>query len=97
MKYEANWESIDARPTPEWYLDAKFGIFIHWGVYSVPAWGPKEAYSEWYWFNQRMRRQDGATTKFHEKTYGKDFDYEDFAPMFKAELFDPAEWAERRE
>jgi len=94
MKYEANWESLDARPTPEWYLDAKFGIFIHWGVYSVPAWGPKEAYSEWYWFNQRMRGKRGATTKFHEKTYGKDFDYQDFGPMFKAELFDPAEWAD---
>ena len=94
MKYEANWESLDARPTPEWYLDAKFGIFIHWGVYSVPAWGPKEAYSEWYWFNQRTRRDKAATTSFHEKTYGKEFDYQDFAPMFKAELFEPAEWAD---
>jgi alpha-L-fucosidase len=94
VRYEPNWESLDARPTPEWYLDAKFGIFIHWGVYSVPAWGPKDAYSEWYWFNQRMRGQRGATAKFHEKNYGKDFDYQDFAPMFKAELFEPAEWAD---
>jgi len=38
-KYAANWESLDARPTPEWFMDAKFGVFIHWGVYSVPAWG----------------------------------------------------------
>ena len=46
--YEPNWESLDSRPTPQWYKDAKFGIFIHWGLYSVPAWGPKGSYAEWY-------------------------------------------------
>ena len=40
-KYEANWASLDSRPIPQWYKDAKFGIFIHWGVYSVPSWGKK--------------------------------------------------------
>ncbi|HRE08125.1 MAG TPA: alpha-L-fucosidase, partial [Opitutaceae bacterium] len=48
-RYQAAWESLDTRPTPSWFLDAKFGVFIHWGVYSVPAWGPKDRYSEWYW------------------------------------------------
>ncbi|MDR1336006.1 MAG: alpha-L-fucosidase, partial [Tannerella sp.] len=56
-KYEATWESIDSRPVPGWFTDAKFGIFIHWGLYSVPAWGPLpsdgagiyDCYSEWYW------------------------------------------------
>ncbi len=38
-KYEANWESLNTRPTPKWWTDAKFGIFIHWGVYAVPSWG----------------------------------------------------------
>src|SRR3954467_15068130 len=52
-RYEANWDSIDSRPTPEWWSDAKFGIFIHWGVYSVPAFAPKGEYAEWYW--QRVR------------------------------------------
>ena len=47
-KYEPNWESLDGRPTPKWYTEAKLGIFIHWGVYSVPAWGTEKAYSEWY-------------------------------------------------
>ena len=47
--YEANWASLDRRPIPAWYLDAKFGVFIHWGVYSVPAWGKVGEYAEWYW------------------------------------------------
>lgn len=47
-KYEPNWKSIDSRQTPSWFEDAKFGIFIHWGLYSVPAWSPKGTYSEWY-------------------------------------------------
>ena len=51
--YQPTWESIDRRPTPAWFTDAKFGIFIHWGVYSVPAYAPvipgKLAYAEWYW------------------------------------------------
>lgn len=90
--YEANWESIDSRPNPAWFSDAKFGIFIHWGVYSVPAWGPKERYSEWYWHD--MQNKDGETWKFHEQTYGADTQYQDFAPLFKAEMFDPAHWAD---
>jgi len=91
-RYEANWDSINSRPNPQWFEDAKFGIFIHWGVYSVPAWGAKDAYAEWYW--NHMEDKNGPTWKFHEKTYGPGFRYQDFAPMFKAELFDPAQWAD---
>jgi len=91
-KYEATWESIDSRPLPGWFDEAKFGIFIHWGVYAVPAWGPKGRYSEWYWND--MQKKDGETWKYHAKTYGEDFKYQDFAPMFKAELFDPDQWAD---
>jgi alpha-L-fucosidase len=91
-QYEATWESIDARPTPQWYDDAKFGIFIHWGVYSVPSWGPKKRYSEWYW--NHMQDKDGETWKFHEATYGEDFKYQDFANEFTCEMFDPAQWAD---
>ena len=47
-RYEATWESLDKRPVPEWFGDAKFGIFIHWGPYAVPAWAPVGTYSEWY-------------------------------------------------
>ena len=53
-KYEPRWESLDTRPAPSWFEDAKFGIFIHWGLFSVPSWGPTEGniyekYAEWYW------------------------------------------------
>ena len=101
--YEPDWESLDARPTPEWYLDAKLGIFIHWGVYSAPAFAYPDSYSEWYWHsldgeranpNERQSRNARATREFHERVYGKDFAYEDFAPLFKAELFDPDQWAD---
>src|SRR3954452_10876303 len=93
--YEPNWDSIDSRPTPEWWSDAKFGIFIHWGVYSVPAFAPKGEYAEWYW--QRLRapgnpdpnskdaQQRQEARAFHERVYGKDFQYPDFAPQFRAE------------
>lgn len=91
-RYSAAWESIDSRPNPQWFQDAKFGIFIHWGVYSVPAWGPKGRYAEWYWHD--MQDKNGQTWKFHVATYGKNFQYQDFAPMFKAELFDPKQWAD---
>ncbi len=90
--YEPTWESLDARPNPTWFTDAKFGIFIHWGVYAVPAWGPKERYSEWYWHD--LIKGDGQTKAFHEATYGEDFKYQDFAPQFRAELFEPAQWAD---
>lgn len=96
-KYEPTWESLDSRPTPKWFTDAKFGIFIFWGVYSVPAWVTKGHYSEWYW--QRYRgsfegRPYVDTRKFHIKNYGKNFKYQDFAALFKAELFDPDQWAD---
>ncbi len=102
QNYKPEWESLDKRPVPQWFQDSKFGIFIHWGVYSVPAWGPTgdsigvyDKYAEWYW---RKMDQAGKVQKyfkdFHTKTYGPNFRYQDFAPMFKAELFDPDKWAE---
>jgi alpha-L-fucosidase len=97
-RYEPNWDSLDQRPTPQWYLDAKFGIFIHWGVYSVPAFAPVGTYSEWYWHAlSQPPSKDGKpnlTREFHIRNYGETFSYFDFAPMFKAEMYDPAYWAE---
>lgn len=86
--YRADWASLNEYPVPEWYKKAKFGIFIHWGVYSVPAFG-----SEWY---PRLMYLEGTKEfEHHVKTYGphKDFGYKDFIPMFRAEKFDPKEWA----
>jgi alpha-L-fucosidase len=93
-RYEPNWESLDTRPTPQWYLDAKFGIFIHWGVYSVPAWGAHQQYAEWYWNNIANKKPDNPWWQFHKRVYGEGFEYQEFAPQFKAELFDPDRWAD---
>ena len=92
--YEATWRSLDARPTPPWFADAKFGVFICMGLSSVPAWSPKGQYSEWYeyWVNEKSF--DGRVTDFHIRNYGKNFGFKDFAPMFKLELWNPDEWAD---
>ncbi len=84
-------KSVQQRPYPEWFKDAKLGIFIHWGLYSVPAYGGKESYAEW--FLRGLQLKDTLRTNFVKNTYGDNFTYKDFAPLFKAELFDPDEWA----
>jgi alpha-L-fucosidase len=103
--YTSTWDSLDARPMPGWYTDAKFGIFIHWGVYSVPAYAAvnvkdENPYAEWYWnsltsgMNSSGATGHGALTwAFHKRVYGPDFPYFDFAPQFRAELYDPDRWA----
>jgi alpha-L-fucosidase len=86
--YRADWQSLSTSEIPEWYMDAKFGVFIHWGVYSVPAFG-----SEWYPRNMYLQ---GTPENLHEvATYGPltKFGYKDFIPMFKAEHYDPEAWA----
>ncbi len=87
--YRADWESLRKYEAPDWYKDAKFGIFIHWGVYSVPAFA-----NEWY--PRNMYSEGSREYKHHVATYGPPdkFGYKDFIPMFKAERFDPAAWAE---
>jgi alpha-L-fucosidase len=77
---------------PEWFTDAKFGVFIHWGVYSVPAWAPivPGIYAEWYWFFQQL--PIFQQYQYHLRTYGADFVYDDFIPQFRAENWDPADW-----
>ena len=87
--FQPDWESLQKYEAPEWYQDAKFGIFIHWGVYSVPAFS-----SEWY--PRNMYEPGFDAYKHHIVTYGPQdkFGYKDFIPMFKAERFDPSAWAE---
>lgn len=92
QQYQPNWESLDKRPMPEWYTDSKFGIFIHWGVYSVPAWSPKGQYSEWYQNWLQSKAFNGAVTDYHKKVFG-DASYYQLASLFKAELYNPDEWA----
>lgn len=90
-----SWESIDARPNPTWWNDAKFGIFIHWGPYSVPAFSKLGDYSEWYWRDlvDESRSGHAEVKAFHDRVYGPGFTYPDFVPAFRTELFDPAQWA----
>ena len=87
-QYSPDWSSVDSRPLPSWYDEAKFGIFLHWGVYSVPSF-----VSEWFWNDWKGKKPQKAVVEFMANNYPPGFEYPDFAPMFKAELFDPNEWA----
>lgn len=86
--FRADWQSLQTYEVPKWYRDAKFGIFVHWGIYSVPAFG-----DEWY---PRLMYIEGSNEyKHHIATYGTQdkFGYKDFIPSFRAEKFDPLAWA----
>jgi alpha-L-fucosidase len=84
-----HWESLRGYTVPDWYQDGKFGIFIHWGVYAVPAFG-----NEWY--PRNMYRQGTREFEHHRATFGPhaEFGYKEFVPRFTAEQFDPAAWAD---
>jgi alpha-L-fucosidase len=86
--FRPDWGTLSRYQVPDWYKDAKFGIFIHWGLYSVPAFG-----SEWY--PREMYLAGSAINKHHVEKYGPltRFGYKDFIPMFKAEHYDPQAWA----
>jgi len=86
-RYDPTWASFDTRPIPAWYDEAKIGIFIHWGVFSVP--GMADA---WFWY--AWVTKDPTVMAFMAKYYPPDFTYADFAPQFKAEFFDPKRWAD---
>ncbi|MBY8985808.1 MAG: alpha-L-fucosidase [Candidatus Lokiarchaeota archaeon] len=110
MKYKATLESIQKHKVPEWFHDAKFGIFIHWGLYSVPAFAvthrrfinsvesvdhyANNPYAEWYL--NSLRITGSPTEKYHIKTYGKQFHYDEIVPIFNDAInsWDPIEWVE---
>jgi alpha-L-fucosidase len=107
-KYQPTLESLNQHPLPEWYADAKLGIFIHWGLYSVPGWAPlshpdhdfrntdyikNNPYAEWY---LNVLRIDGSPTQaYHKEHYGANYDYYNFAPVFNQESmkWKPEQWA----
>jgi alpha-L-fucosidase len=107
-KFQPNWQSLRRHHVPEWYENAKLGIFIHWGLYSVPAWAPttgelgKVDPAKWFtdnpyaeWYLNSLRIKDSPTYRRHVETYGKDFDYYQFAPKFNEQTakWDPSVWA----
>ncbi|KAJ8667982.1 hypothetical protein QAD02_009645 [Eretmocerus hayati] len=85
-KYEPNWESLDSRPLPTWFDEDKIGIFIHWGVFSVPSFG-----SEWFWHSWKNDGKDYI--EYMEKHYKPNFSYQEFAPEFTAEFFNATKWS----
>ena len=87
--YEKTWESLNSAPVPKWFNEAKIGLYIFWGPYSVPSYDSGYGYAEWY--GMKMADQNN---EFHKKVYGKDFPYENFADQWKAELWKPDEWAD---
>lgn len=112
MAYTPDFASLRQHPVPQWFHDAKLGIFVHWGLYSVPAWAPHEgdidkqvaekgweawfasnAYAEWYL--NTLRIGDTPTHRHHVATYGANFSYDDFVPLFNraVEQWNPDEWA----
>ena len=85
--YRPDWASLAGAPVPDWFLREKLGIFLHWGLYSVPA-----CTNEWY--SRNMYIKGMPAYEHHRKTYGeqREFGYKDFIPLFCAERFDPASW-----
>ena len=92
-RYDPNWASLMSRPLPQWFDEAKIGLFIHWGVFSVPSFNVAPAPSEWYWWRIAGSKVP-EWVAFHNKTYGPDFKYSEFLPKFTAELWQPGQWAE---
>jgi alpha-L-fucosidase len=105
MRFKPELDSIREHKVPAWYEDAKFGVFIHWGLYSVPAWAPpvgelgsipddvwfvSNPYAEWYMNSVRVGK--GPTWEHHREVYGSDFPYEHFTEMWHAENWNPREW-----
>jgi alpha-L-fucosidase len=113
MRYEPSWESLKQHLVPEWFHDAKLGVLVVWGLFSVPGWAPltgdfdqvvreqgwetffrENPYAEWYY--NSIRFPDSPSRHYHNQTYGQDFDYDDFVPMFEAAMegWQPDEWVE---
>ncbi|CAL8077190.1 unnamed protein product [Calicophoron daubneyi] len=88
-KYTPDWDSLDKRPLPQWYDAAKVGIFIHWGVFSVPS-----LLSEWFWWHWEGTHPRADIVQHMRKFYAPTFAYPDFAKEFRAEFFDPNQWAD---
>jgi hypothetical protein len=98
QKYEPTLSSLNSHPLPQWYADAKLGIFVHWELYSVPGWAPLQhpnhdftsldyiknnPYAEWYY--NVMRVPGSPTQAYHREHFGANFNYYDFAPVFDRE------------
>ncbi|KAJ4355483.1 uncharacterized protein N0V89_003499 [Didymosphaeria variabile] len=97
-EYEPTYESVYTHDSPDWYNDLKYGIFIHWGPYAVPAWGnvgDNETYAEWYWWNlNKGPSTSDQTYQYHLEHYGPDVVYDDFIQNFSASAYNPKDWVD---
>ncbi|KAK7493258.1 hypothetical protein BaRGS_00015384 [Batillaria attramentaria] len=89
VRYQPNWASLDKRPLPDWYDEAKLGIFLHWGVFSVPSYA-----GAWFWDWWKGPQPRPSVVEFMASNYPPSFTYADFAAQFTAEFFDPDKWAD---
>ena len=87
-KYDPTWASLDTRPLPSWYDESKLGIFVHWGVFSVPGFS-----NEWFWHDWKISKLRGIE-QFMSDNYKPDFTYPDFAKEFSAEFYEADQWAD---
>ncbi|KAH7394286.1 alpha-L-fucosidase-domain-containing protein [Pyrenochaeta sp. MPI-SDFR-AT-0127] len=95
--YAESADSLSHHWNPEWFNEVKYGIFIHWGLYSVPAYGgepPVYDYAEWYWYHMKDPNYKTKTYQYHRDTYGENFNYDDFMGNFTAQSFDAKEWVD---
>uniref|UniRef100_A0A1A7XVZ4 alpha-L-fucosidase n=1 Tax=Iconisemion striatum TaxID=60296 RepID=A0A1A7XVZ4_9TELE len=89
-RYTPDWSSLDARPLPSWYDEAKVGVFVHWGVFSVPGFD-----SEWFWWHwQGQKPPDPKCVSYIRDNYPPGFRYTDFPSQFHAQFFNPEDWAD---
>lgn len=89
-RYTPDWASLDSRPLPSWYDEAKFGIFLHWGVFSVPAF-----HNEWFWYEWKLRQPPNQDcVNFMKNNYPPGFTYPEFAADFHTRFFNPGDWAD---
>ncbi|XP_076999472.1 plasma alpha-L-fucosidase [Tamandua tetradactyla] len=86
--FHPTWESLDARELPAWFDQAKIGVFVHWGVFSVPGFG-----SEWFWWYWQKEKRP-QFVEFMKNNYPPGFKYEDFGPLFTATFFNATQWAD---
>ncbi|KAI1258762.1 glycoside hydrolase family 29 protein [Xylariaceae sp. FL1019] len=99
IEWSENLDTLAKHEAPDWYTGAKFGIFIHWGVYSVPGWGnstPYESYAEWFWWYSTHHPQADRSDfyDYRLRTYGANWSYDDTFPSFTASKFDPKAWVD---
>jgi len=112
-KYIAEQESLKTHAAPAWFEDAKFGVIVGWGIYSIPAFAPtgktsneiisNEGWQQYFintpyaeWYSNSIKIPGSPAAIYHESHYGRDFDYDDFAPRFKQHIkeWDPGKWAD---